>query len=128
MFTSTLEAICADAGWRYDPALGEVEVDLADGRKQSVMVSETTLDDGPYLRLVSVIGPSEALDRQRSQAALRLNASLCHGAFAIVGDDLAVLDLIPAIGDVTERLWASLAYVAKTADRYEQVVFGTDQH
>ena len=119
-----IQAICKATGWSLDA--GQVEVPLPGGRTQGVRFERFSEDGEDFVRLFSVIGPAAKLDLNRMTAALRLNANLRFGAFAIVGPQFAVVDTFLVREAEPDELQQSMAFVAKTADRYEQVVFGTD--
>jgi hypothetical protein len=126
MLDSLIQKICTANGWHYDH--GRAQLPLDGGRTQDIEFQTFTADGEEFVRLFSVIGPSAALDERRLMAVLRLNASMRLGAFAIVGDNLAVVDTFLVREADHYEVRHSLEYLAKTADRYEQVVFGTDDN
>lgn len=126
MLDSLINNICAAAGWTH--ADGRVLVPLDGGRTQSVALETFSEDGEDFVRLASAIGPSEGLNEHRLTAALRLNANMRFGALAIVGERLALVDTFLIREADEDALRQSLTYLAKTADRYEQLLFKTDSH
>jgi hypothetical protein len=122
----TVQAICEAKGWSHTN--GQVQVAIEGGRTQTVSVEQVREGGDEFVRLASVIGPSATLDLRRTTAALRLNANLRVGAFAIIGEQFAVVDSISLADADRETLEHAMAFLAKTADRYEQVVYGTDEN
>lgn len=126
MASTLIQAICKDNNWRETDA--GVEITLEGGRTQ--VVSRATFTEGgeEHLRLASIIGPAAKLDERRMRAALRLNANMRFGAFAINGEDFAVVDTFLLADADKAEVRDSLLFLAQTADRYEQIVFGTDDN
>lgn len=126
MIETTVEAICNTNGWSRTGS--QVQVPIEGGRTQTVGVEQVREGDDEFIRLASVIGPSATLDLRRTTAALRLNANLRVGAFAIMGEQFAIVDTVSLADADQATLEHSMAFLAKTADRYEQVVYGTDEN
>ncbi len=126
MAKTLIQAISKASGWSESGA--GLEVPLEGGRSQSVTFETFEEHGETFIRLVSAIGASERLDDQRMRAALRLNAELRFGAFAIVDQSFAVVDTFLLREAEVDEVRESVAFLASTADRYEQVVFGTDKN
>lgn len=126
MASTLIQAICKDNNWRETDA--GVEIILDGGRTQLVSRATFTESGEEHLRLASIIGPADKLDDQRMRAALRLNANMRFGAFAILGQDFAVVDTFLLSEADQAEVRDSLLFLAQTADRYEQIVFGTDEN
>jgi hypothetical protein len=80
------------------------------------------------VRLVTTIGSAERLPPLRHAVALRLNAELAHGAFALREGDLVMVETLPVEGVDAAALESSVRYLAETADAQEERLFGADEH
>lgn len=121
-----LQKICQEAGWSYDE--GRVSIPLDGDRSQTIALDSFDEDGEIFVRFFSVIGPTGALNNNRLTAALRLNARMRFGALAIHGDKLAMVDTFLIREADVDEVRHSLSYMAKTADRYEQAIFRTDEN
>ena len=125
-FARLCERVCRDQGWRLLPT--GVQIHGPDGRQQVVSLEFFESEGSDLVRLYSTIGSSRVLAPERLALALQVNARLAHGALAVRDDDLIITDtLILADADPGE-VSASLRYLAETADYYEKIFFGTDEH
>ncbi|KIG12153.1 hypothetical protein DB30_01836 [Enhygromyxa salina] len=122
----TLQNICQAAGWSYSE--GRVSIPLDGARSQKIALDSFDEDGETYVRFYSVIGPVKSLNNNRLTAALRLNARMRFGALAIHDDKLAVVDTFLIREADASEVQQSLAYMAMTADRYEQAIFHTDEN
>lgn len=125
-----LDRLCAATGWTH--AGNRLTVALPDGRTQSFVFEPYRDGNVDSMRVYTVLGPASKVDDMRLRAALRLNWQLRHGALAVGlleddGDEQLVLVDIWAEAD-EPNLSEVLRQMAMTADRYEQLVFGTDDH
>jgi hypothetical protein len=125
-FRTLCQQLCREQGWELLP--NGIHVPLPDGRGQVVALELFDYRDEVLVRLATVIGRADGPSRARLSVALRLNAEIPHGCFAIRDDDLVMTDtLLLADADAAE-LEASIRYLAETADRNELEIFGTDDH
>lgn len=104
-------------------------VTLKNGRQQKLVLNEFVEDGVPMVRVRSVIGPVATLAGDRPVMALRMNATLRYGAFAIEKDNLVLIDthLMGGHGGCEGRV-QSIRYLAEQADKFERLIFGKDQH
>ena len=105
-------------------------VPLDDGRHQ-VVALETIRVTKTRNSCVSssTIGEAAKLTPVRLTIALRINAELAHGAFAVKDDHLMIVDtLMLDDAEFHGEVEASIRYLAQTADYYERVIFETDDH
>lgn len=121
-----IERICSHYDWSY--FADHVVVPLAEGRHQKVFFEIVEQDGLELLRLRSPIGDIDMLNEVRMRAALRLNDRLRFGAFAIRGEELALVDSFLLRHADRDEVASSMLYLAETADSYEDQVFGTDEH
>ena len=118
--------VCEQNGWEISGS--EATVPIGENRHQTVHHSVTKEDGQQVLRIHTVIGSAAVLDEVRMRAALGINARMRYGAFAILDDDLVLTDsfLLPHT-DPTE-VSASIGFLARKADDYERLIYGTDAH
>jgi hypothetical protein len=118
--------VCEERGWEL--LLSGVRISWDDGRHQLVELEIFQDDEDELVRLHTTIGSIESLTPVRLTIALRINAELAHGAFAIKEDELIMVDtlLIDDAGDA--ELGTSIRYLAETADYYEKAIFETDEY
>ena len=64
----------------------------------------------------------------RLVTALRANDELAHGALAIRDEDLCLVDTLLIEDADVHAVAASIEFLARAADDYEEVLFGTDEH
>ncbi|MCA9511290.1 MAG: hypothetical protein R3E88_08620 [Myxococcota bacterium] len=124
-FERAIDAVCDEQGWKR--TRDEIEVPIDGGRRQIVTLDAFEFDDEPLVRLASGIGPTEHIDPLHLNTALRLNYGLPHGALALRGDQLVLVDTLMADDPDREEIEAVLRYLAETADHFERTIFGTDE-
>ena len=108
----------------------ELDVHLPGERSQRVYLEET---DGPYsernVTIDSVCGPA---DPEHFDRALRLNASVAHGAIAIKPhggrDCFVMVDTYPRGTLDAEEVRRSVWELAVYADQMEQILTGDDEY
>jgi hypothetical protein len=122
-----LEFVFQEAGWRFDSATGVVELDLPRGRTQRIHLRAFEQEGEPMVRALSRIGEASHLTQARAEAALRINASLAHGALAIADGILVMVDTILVREADAGEVTAALAFLAEQADRFEEQIFGLDR-
>jgi len=125
-FSEICRRVCEACGWKLTPS--GVHVALDNARHQVVALDLFDHEDEELVRLSSTIGRAAMLTPVRLTIALRINAELAHGAFAVKDDHLIIVDTL-LLEDVDPgEFEASLRYLAQTADYYERVIFETDDH
>jgi hypothetical protein len=125
-FRNMCEQLCSELGWQLRP--NGIHVPLAAGRGQVVALELFEYRDEVLVRLSTVIGPSDGPARARLGVAMRLNAEVPHGCFAIRDGELVMTDTLLFADANPGELEASLRYLAEAADRSELEIFGTDDH
>jgi hypothetical protein len=126
VFGEILRMVCGQRGWELLPS--GVNVTHTNGRHQVVMFEHFENAEHQLIRLVSMIGVSGEMSREQLVQALRANARLAHGALALNGDELCMTDTLSLEDSDPSEIESAVAYLAETADYYEQVLFGTDHH
>lgn len=125
-FGELCRKVCAEQGWELLPS--GVVVNWPDGRHQLVSLEFFEFRQEELVRLYSIIGSSRGLSAERLATALRVNATLAHGAIAVRDDDLIVVETLMLRDADPGEIEASIAYLAETADFYERMIFATDEH
>lgn len=125
-FGRLCERVCRDEGWNLLPT--GVQIFGPDGRQQVVFLEFFEFENSDLVRLYSIIGSTAALAAERLALALRVNARLAHGALAVRDDELVVTDTLLLADADPGEVSAALRYLAETADYYEKIFFGTDEH
>ena len=125
-FSDICRSVCEERGWELNPS--GVHVLLDDGRHQVVALELFDHEDEELVRLSSTIGEAAKLTPVRLTIALRINAELAHGAFAVKDDHLMIVDTLMLDDADRGEVEASIRYLAQTADYYERVIFETDDH
>ena len=123
-FAETCRRICAEQGWELLPT--GIHIRWPDGRQQLVDLSFFEAEGVEMVRLSTTIGAAEALSNQRLRAALEINATLAHGAFAVADRHLIMTDTLLLRDARPEELESALRHLARTADNYESALYGTD--
>ncbi len=127
-FDQILARVCGEQGWKEGESEFELDVALADGRRQKVQLEFFEHEGSEMLRLHTTIGSTLRIRQDRLAFALELNFALPHGSMAVKDDMLVMVDtLILSEADPLE-VRATIAYLAETADRYEASMFGSDTH
>ena len=128
--TETFARICKDLCERQDWELLPSGVNVAnrDGRHQMVFLDFFDYRGDEFVRLRSTIGSAAKLDHKRMAHALGDNADLAHGALAISGEDLCMVETLMLEDADPGELEAAIEFLAEQADHYENVLFGTDEY
>ena len=126
MFRAVLAQACQKLEW----TLGEnsVEAVFHNQRHQVVHFEFFEFEGNPLVRLYTTIGDATRVDAMRLAHGLRLSFRLPHGALAVSGDDLVMVDTLPVTEASPETLQSVLRYLAETADSLENSMFGGDEH
>ncbi|HEX5054182.1 MAG TPA: YbjN domain-containing protein [Planctomycetota bacterium] len=118
--------ICERMQWDHD---GEsAVVPLPAGREQRVHCAVAIEGDDEVMRIHTVLGSVQALNETRMRAALAMNFRLRHGAFAIDGGRLVMVDTFLLRDADEDEVRLSIEYIAAQADSYEKAIYGTDQY
>lgn len=125
-FGEICKRVCKERGWELLPS--GIVVRFADGRHQVVSMEFFEFRDEEQVRLYSTIGRAGELGNESLVTALRVNATLAHGALAVREDDLVVVETLILRDADPSEIEASISYLAETADYYERMVFGRDEH
>ncbi len=125
-FGGLCRRVCEEQGWELLPS--GVRIPTEADRHQLVSLEFADQDGEEFVRLWTIIGDAARLDAARLEAALRLNMSLPHGALALHGGQLVMVETLPLHDAGAEEIRAALEYLASQADHYEKTMYGTDQY
>ena len=125
-FAEKCREVCETHNWELLPT--GVLVRFGDGRRQLVSIEFFEYEQEELVRLSSIIGPVEQLSRGGLVTALRANGELAHGALAIRDEDLCLVDTLLIEDADVHAVAASIEFLARSADEYEEVLYGTDEH
>jgi hypothetical protein len=125
-FSEICRRICEEQGWDLQPS--GVHVPLEDGRHQVVGLEIFEHERKELVRFSSTIGEAGKLTPVRLTIALRINAELARGAFAVKDDQLVMVETLFVVDADPRVIEASIDYLAQTADYYERVIFETDDY
>lgn len=125
-FAQILQRVCRDRGWDLLPT--GVCVGWPNGRRQLIEIGFFEFQRQELVRLYTTIGAIDGMSSVRLTVALRSNAELAHGCFAIHEDHLVMTDTLMLRDARFEQIEASISYLAETADQYENTIFGIDQY
>ena len=107
---------------------GGVRVPLPGGRSQLVDMEHYEIDAQPRVRVYTRIGPIASLGVVRMEVALRKNASLERGAFAIRDEQLVMTETFALDEMGGDEFEAAVRFLAETADGYEKAIYATDEN
>jgi hypothetical protein len=124
-FEAVIDAVCARLGWTRDG--DRIELSLEAGRRQTVWLEAFDFEGEALVRVASGVGPTEHIEPLHLNTALRLNYGLPHGALALRGEQLVVVDTLMADEPDEGEIEAVVSYLAETADHFERTLFGTDE-
>ena len=125
-FGQICQRVCEQQGWDLLPS--GVRVPCESGRYQLVSLEYFEFEKQELVRLHTTIGQTRALGEERMVLALQINARLAHGALALRDGELVMIDTLMLKDADPAEVEASLSYLALTADYYEKMLFGTDDH
>ena len=125
-FADICRRVCKEQGWELLPS--GVHVQWADGRHQLVELEVFQHEKKDLVRLFTTIGTIENMTPVRLTIALRINADLAHGAFAVKNDHLVMVETLMLEDADPGETEAAIRYLAETADYYEKAIFETDEH
>ena len=125
-FAEILRGVCAERGCEFLP--NGVNVKHADGRHQVIQFELFELEGREMVRLISMIGDAGSLSQMQMEQALRANMNLAHGALALKDAELCMTDTLSLEESEAGEVDSAVAFIAKLADTYEKLLFGTDQH
>ena len=124
-FAESCRQACEQQGWELLPT--GVLVRCGEDRRQLVAIEFFEFDQEELVRISSVMGEVASLRRDQLAIALSSNMHLAHGAMAIQGDSLCLVDTLPSDASA-EEVAACIDYLARSADEYERLVYGADVH
>ena len=116
--------VCNKQGWPLEG--DQAQITLDGGRKQGVTLQTFAHENDQMVRAYTTIGSSDALSEVRLRSALSLNFGLPHGALAVHEGQLVMTDTFLLKDADEDEVEASMRFLAKQADRYEKVIYGTD--
>jgi hypothetical protein len=120
------QKVCEKNQWPCDGRKAQIK--LPGGRAQTVSLETFVHGEERMARVSTVIGTRETLSEARLEAALKLNFSLPHGAMALKDEKLVLVDTF-LVRDADEgEVEASVRFLAGTADRYEKLIYRTDEN
>jgi len=125
-FEELLGRVCGEQGWVHDAS--GIEVKLEDGRRQVVKLDYFEFEGAELVRLYTVIGESRRIHPLRLTQALRVNFGLPHGAMALRGEELVLVDTLIVEDADAGEIEAAVGYLAETGDHFERTLFGPDAH
>ena len=125
-FPEKCRRVCRERGWELLPS--GVEVRFDDGRHQLVGIEVVQIDEGEVVRLYTTIGSVASMTPVRLTIALRINAELAHGAFAVKDEDLIMVETLLIHSADEAQIAASIRFLAETADYYEKAIFEADDN
>ena len=117
-------------GWKTvtEGGAAGLAVPQRDGRMQTVALTQFNAEGAAMVRFVTRIGPADRLDAARLRSALQLNLRLPYGCLAVDGDVLVMTETRPLRTTTPETAGDALAFLARQADQYEELIFRTDSH
>jgi hypothetical protein len=125
-FEQVYRRVCEDKGWKLSDK--QVDIEIGDGRRQTVYLDFFEHDGRELVRFHTVIGSTERIRSDRLSFALEVNYRLPHGSLAVKAGMLVMVDtLILSDADPAE-IEATVGYLAETADYYERTMFGPDAY
>jgi len=125
-FSQICRSVCESQGWQLLPT--GIVVRWGDGRRQVVSLEFFEHEREDLVRLSTTIGDIRELSKERLAMALRVNAELAHGALAIKYNQLCMTDTLMLADTDPGELEAVVAFLARTADHYEETFFRTDEY
>ena len=125
-FGKICKRVCEQQGWGLLPS--GVQVEWGDGRHQLVSLEFFEFGREELVRLHTIIGQSDQLTPERMLLALTNNSRLVHGALAVRDHHLVMVDTLMLKDAGAAEVEASIAYLSETADHFEKLLFGTDDH
>ena len=120
------KTVCDKNSWTLEAA--RADIPIAGGRRQGVVVELFDHEKEKMARIYSNVGPAGDLSETRLRAALGINYRLPHGALAIREDHLVMSDTFLIREADADEVEHSMRSLAETADKYERLIYGTDQH
>lgn len=125
-FAEILRDLCSQRDWELLPS--GVNVIYADGRHQVISFEIREFEERLRVRLATTIGGAKELRTEQLEQALRANFDLAHGALALDGDELRMIDTLPLEEVGPGEIESAVVYLAQMADYYEQSLFHTDTY
>ena len=120
------QKVCDRSGWSLEG--NEVQIAVDGGRQQTIRVETFDHEGGEMARAYTVVGSAEVLTPTRLESALRLNFGVPHGALAMHEGHLVMTDTFLVKDADHDEVKASILFIARAADRYEKLIYGTDEN
>lgn len=127
--SDVIQAVCKEKGHEAMEGDGGTIVRVMTGpnRYQNVTVKLVTIKGAEFVKLVTGIGPVSGMNAERLRSALSVNYHLPYGHIAIdENENMVLCEVIPSGSLNSGTLSSTLEYIAKNADTYEKMIFGTD--
>ena len=106
----------------------QIELSLLDGRRQQVHFEYFDHEQVAMVRFYTRIGSTRRIQTERLVFALELNWKMPHGAMAVQGDTLALVETMPLAGASGPKVASVVVFLAEMADQYEKSMFGQDDY
>ena len=122
--------IARDRGWeaREDDGRLGLAVSLERGRTQFVRFAEFADAGQKRVRFSTRIGKIAGLGEARFRAALEVNFRLPHGCLALDGEHMVLTETWSLDAAAAGASSEAVEFLARQADSYERLIFGTDTH
>lgn len=118
--------VCDANGWSLEG--NEAQIILDGGRKQTVFLETFGHEGDEMARAYTIVGTADVLTPTRLSSALRLNSGLPYGALAIHEGKLVMADTFLLKDADEDEVKASILFIASSSDRYERLIYGTDEN
>ena len=123
-FARLSERVCREQLWKLLP--NGVRVPLPGGRSQLVDMERYEIGGLERVRLWARIGTVEQLGASQMEVALRKNADLERGGFAIREEMLVMTETFALDEMRADEFEGAVRFLAETADGFEEAIYGTD--
>jgi hypothetical protein len=125
-FADLCRKVCESQNWELLPT--GIVVRWGDGRHQLVSMEFFESGREELVRFSTIIGEVESLRREQLITSLQTNATLAHGALSIQGQQLCMTATLMTEEADAAEIEALIDYLARQADEYERIIYGTDEH
>lgn len=125
-FAKNLTTACREHDWELLPS--GINVSLPDDRHQVVKLEFFESRGFELVRFITTIGSMKELSRGQLEQSLRANADMPHGALALRGEDLCMIDTLSLVDSDLSEIVSTVSFLAEMADYYERILFGADIH
>lgn len=118
--------VCDSNGWPLEG--NEARITIDGGRKQTVFVETFRHEGDEIARAYTVVGSADVLTPTRLESALRINFGLPHGALAVHAGKLVMTDTFLIDDADADEVKASILFISRASDRYEKLIYKTDEN